>query len=71
MTNARDEDNNHRFCREEWLSKVPIKSCFTHLASTRRKGQETEDVDEETSIEDKPGLHKSVKSQTMGDFSVS
>lgn len=52
MTNARDEDNNHRFSREEWLSKVPIKSCFTHLASARRKGQETEDEDEETSIED-------------------
>ena len=52
MTKARDEDNNHCSSREEWLSKVPIKSCFTHLASAKRKGQETEDVDEETSIED-------------------
>ena len=52
MTNARGQDNNHRFSREEWLSKVPIKSCFTHLASARRKGQDTEDVDEETSTED-------------------
>lgn len=52
MRNARDEENNRRFSREEWLTKSQIKSYFSRLASARRKGQATEDVDEETNIED-------------------
>lgn len=38
MRNARDEDNNRRFSREEWLSKYQIKSYLSRLASPRRKG---------------------------------
>ena len=38
MRNARDEDNNRRFSREEWLTKSQIKSYFSRLASVRRKG---------------------------------
>ena len=52
MRNARDEDNNRRFSREKWLTKSQIKNYFSRLASVRRKGQQTEDVDEETNIED-------------------
>ena len=51
MRNARDEENNRRFSREEWLTKSQIKSFF-RLASARRKGQETEKVDDQTEIED-------------------
>ena len=50
MRNARDEENNRRFSREEWLTKSQIKSYFSRLASARRKGQETEEVDDQTEI---------------------
>ena len=35
MRNARDEENNRRFSRQEWLSKNQIKSYFSRLASAR------------------------------------
>ena len=44
--NARDEENNRRFSREEWLTQNQIKSYFFRLASTKRKGQQTDDVDD-------------------------
>lgn len=52
MRNARDEENKRRFSREEWLTKIQIKSYFSRLASTRRKGQETEEVDVQAELED-------------------
>ena len=52
LRNARDEENNRRFSIEEWLTKSQIKSYFSRLASARRKGQETEEVDDQTEIED-------------------
>ena len=50
MRNARDEENNRRFCREEWLTKNQIKSFFSRLASAKRKGQD--DVDDRAERED-------------------
>ena len=50
IRNARDEENNRRFFREEWLTKSQIKSYFSRIASARRKGQETEEVDNQTEI---------------------
>ena len=55
MRNARDEENNRRFSREEWLTKNQIKSYFSRMASARRKGQETDDVDDQAELEDIPG----------------
>ena len=52
MRNARDEENNRRFSREEWLSKNQIKSYFSRLASAKRKGQQTDDVDDRAELED-------------------
>ena len=52
MRNARDEQNNRRFSREEWLTKNQIKSYFSRMASARRKGQETDDVDDQAELED-------------------
>ena len=52
MRNARDEENNRRFSREEWLTKSQIKSYFSRLASARGKGQETEEVDDQTDFDD-------------------
>ena len=50
MRNARDEENNRRFCREEWLTKNQIKSYFSRLASAKRKLQD--DVDDRVELED-------------------
>ena len=50
MRNSRDEQNNHRFSREEWLTANQIKSYFSRLASSRRKGQEV--ADDEAELED-------------------
>ena len=50
MRNARDEENNRCFCREEWLTKNRIKSCISRLASAKRKGQD--DVDDRAELED-------------------
>ena len=52
MRNTRDEENNRRFSREEWLSKNQIKSYFSRLASAKRKGQQTDDVDDREELED-------------------
>ena len=49
MRNARDE-NNRRFCREEWLTKNQIKSYFFRLASAKRKGHDN--VDDRVELED-------------------
>ena len=50
MRNARDEENNRRFCREEWLTKNQINSYFSRLASAKRKLQD--DVDDRVELED-------------------
>ena len=50
MRNARDEENNLRFSREEWLTKNQIKSYFSRLSSAKRKGQD--DVDDRAELED-------------------
>ena len=50
MRNARDEENNRRFCREEWLTKNQIKSFFSRLASAKRKGED--DVDDRAELDD-------------------
>ena len=50
MRNARDEENNCRFSREEWLTKNQIKSYFSRLSSAKRKGQD--DVDDRAELED-------------------
>ena len=39
MRNARDEQNNRLFAREEWLSKTQIQSFFSRLAASRRRKQ--------------------------------
>ena len=52
MRNARDEENNRRFSREEWLTQNQIKSYFSRLASAKRKGQQTDDVDDRAELED-------------------
>ena len=52
MRHARDEDNNCRFSREEWLTKNQIKIYFSRLASAKRKGQQTDDVDDQAELED-------------------
>ncbi|XP_078352890.1 uncharacterized protein LOC144637689 [Oculina patagonica] len=52
MRNARDEENNRRFSREEWLTKTQIKGYFSRLASARRKGQQPNDADDQTELED-------------------
>ena len=52
MRNARDEENNRRFSREEWLTQNQIKSYFSRLASAKRKGQQTEDLDDQAELED-------------------
>ena len=49
MRNARDEENNRRFCREDWLTKDQIKLLLP-LASAKRKGQD--DVDDRAELED-------------------
>ena len=36
MRNARDEENNRHFSREEWLTQNQIKSYFSRLASAKR-----------------------------------
>ena len=51
MRNARDEENNRRIPREEWLTKNQIKSYFSRLASAKRKGQQTDDVDDGGELE--------------------
>ena len=51
MRNARDEENNRRFSREEWLTQNQIKSYFFRLASAKRKGQQTVDVDDQAELE--------------------
>ena len=38
IRNARDEENNRPFSREEWLTQNQIKSYFSRLASAKRKG---------------------------------
>ena len=48
--NGRDEENNRRFCREEWLTKNQIKNYFSRLASAKRKLQD--DVDDRVELED-------------------
>ena len=50
MRNARDEENNRRFSREEWLTKNQIKSYFSRLSSAKRKEQD--DVDDRAELED-------------------
>ena len=50
MRNARDEENNRRFCREEWLTKNQIKSYFSRLASAKKKGHD--DVHDRVELED-------------------
>ena len=52
MRNARDEENNRRFSREDWLTQNQIKSYFSRLASAKRKGQQTDDVDDRAELED-------------------
>ena len=52
MRQARDEDNNRRFSREEWPTKNQIKIYFSRLASAKRKGQQTDDVDDRAELED-------------------
>ena len=52
MRNARDEENNRHFSREEWLTQNQIKSYFSQLASAKRKGQQTDDVDDQAELED-------------------
>ena len=47
MRNSRDEQNNRCFSREEWLTASQIKSYFSRLASSRRKGQEVADDEAE------------------------
>jgi hypothetical protein len=39
MRNARDEQNNRLFTREEWLTKTQIQGFFSRLAANRRKKQ--------------------------------
>ena len=51
MRNGRDEENNRRFSIE-WLTKNQIKSYFSRLASAKRKGQQTDDVDDRAQLED-------------------
>ena len=53
MRNTQYEENNCRFCREEWLTKNQIKSFFSRLASAKRKGQD--DVDDRAGPEDMLG----------------
>ena len=50
MQNSRDEQNNRCFSREEWLTVNKIKSYFSRLASSRRKGQDV--ADDEAELED-------------------
>ena len=52
MRHARDEEDNCRFSREEWLTKNQIKIYFSRLASAKRKGQQTDDVDDQAELED-------------------
>ena len=52
MRNARDEDNNRRFSREELLTRYQIKSYFSRLEYLRRKGQDTDAVDDQTELEE-------------------
>ena len=72
--NARDEENNRRFSREEWLTHNQIKSYFSRLASAKRKGQQTDILGEQeensrqllrevvktTTLEQDPPNHKIV-----------
>ena len=37
MRNARDQQNNRWFTREEWLTKTQIQGFFSRLADNRRK----------------------------------
>ena len=43
MQNARDEQNERGFSREEWLTAVQIKNFFSQLVSSKRKGQDAAD----------------------------
>jgi hypothetical protein len=40
MRNARDEQNNRLFRREEWLTKTQIQGFFSRLAANRRKNKD-------------------------------
>ena len=54
MRNARDEENDRRFSREEWLTKTQIQGYFSRLASARRKKGQIDTTDE-SGLEDAVG----------------
>ncbi|CAB4028800.1 Retrovirus-related Pol poly, partial [Paramuricea clavata] len=45
MRNARDEQNNRLFTREEWLTKTQIQGFFSRLAANRRKNKDVLDLE--------------------------
>ena len=44
MRNAKDDNNNRLFRREEWLTKIQVKGFFSRLAAVRRR-RGSEDID--------------------------
>ena len=44
MRNARDEQNNRLFTREEWLTKTQIQGFFSRLAANRGKNKDLLDL---------------------------
>jgi len=45
MRKATDEQNNRLFDRKKWLTKTQVQGIFSRLAATRRRQQDSTEVD--------------------------
>ena len=62
MRNARTHDNQRRFGREEWLTKLQVQGFFSRLASSRRRqGWHVADTSEEYNEGDEVGEQRGDK----------
>ncbi|RMX43352.1 hypothetical protein pdam_00020481 [Pocillopora damicornis] len=68
MRNARTYDNQRRFGREEWLTKLQVQGFFSPLASSRRRqGWHVADTSEEYNEGDEVGEQRHVVEEVTAD----
>ena len=66
MCNVRTYDNQRRFGREEWLTKLQVRGFFSRLASLRRKqGWHGADTSEEDNEGDEVGEQRHVVQEVI------
>ena len=65
MRNARTHDNQRRFGREEWLTKLQVQGFFSRLASSRRRQGWHADTSEEYNEGDEVGEERHVVDEVI------